>query len=437
MNSHDHLLAAIEAGVVIRDPINKRGLYDLAMAVGAKPGNFTAPPKSRAVAHIVNQVSDTVVIDWLKANKPAVYDDFMQRIITTAPTLPAEPVEPMTGPMRTDPATDPVPAPQQAAVHEPLTTPNKAAHNAAEVMVSAMQNAMAAMAAASINEERVVEIVQSAIAEAVKDIEAPKQYIIVRDKAEIVLPKGDYVRPETQTVLDFLAAGINPLLVGPAGSGKTTLLKQVAAMLGKKYSSNSCSAGMSESALVGWLLPVGTNGSFIHVPAPFVTAYEDDDDQGTLHNLDELDAADANTIVYCNEALGANPGDGFTLPIRHERPFVRRSEKFFCGATANTYGTAGDRLYVGRGQLDGASLNRFWTIDVGYDATLEERMVHAGLLEWARRTRQQIQSCKLRRIVSTRQLIQGSRLIANGMSLATVKRHFTNGWSEDDLAKIA
>jgi cobaltochelatase CobS len=304
-------------------------------------------------------------------------------------------------------------------------------------MVGAMQTAMAAMAAASINEERVVEIVQSAIAEAVKDIEAPKQYIIVRGKAEIALPKGDYVRPETQTVLDFFAAGINPLLVGPAGSGKTTLLKNVAMMLGKKYSSNSCSAGMSESALVGWLLPVGTNGSFIHVPAPFVTAYEDDDDNGTLHNLDELDAADANTIVYCNEALGANPGDGFTLPIRHERPFVRRSEKFFCGATANTYGTAGDRLYVGRGQLDGASLNRFWTIDVGYDATLEERMCHAGLLEWARRTRQQIEACKLRRIVSTRQLIQGSRLIANGMSLATVKRHFTNGWSADDLAKVA
>jgi hypothetical protein len=70
-----------------------------------------------------------------------------------------------------------------------------------------------------------------------------------------------------------VVARLNVMMVGGAGCGKTMLGEQLAKLMGYAFGLNSMTAGTSESALTGWLLPVGEAGRFEYVPAPFVTHY--------------------------------------------------------------------------------------------------------------------------------------------------------------------
>ena len=59
---------------------------------------------------------------------------------------------------------------------------------------------------------------------------------------------------------------------------------------------------------------------------------------------------------------------------------VKRHEDFILIATANTFGNGANAQYVGRNQLDSATLDRFVTIEWGYDEELE--MAIASDKEW-------------------------------------------------------
>jgi len=62
----------------------------------------------------------------------------------------------------------------------------------------------------------------------------------------------------------------NILLVGPAGCGKTHVAAQIAETLDLDFASQSCSAGVSETAFTGKLLPLGKSGQFEYVESDFV-----------------------------------------------------------------------------------------------------------------------------------------------------------------------
>lgn len=299
--------------------------------------------------------------------------------------------------------------------------------NAAEALAQAVKALAAQVApqAASVDEDRVRELVAEAVAGLGKQV----QTIVVRDKVEYQLPDGEYVRPELQTVVDLLSQGMHVMLVGPAGSGKSHFAEQVAKALGLEYSSNSCSAGMSESALSGWLLPVGESGKFAYVPAEFVKRYE----EGGLHLIDEIDAADPNLLVFINQALA---NGHFFLPHRHEKTRVDRHPNFRCIAAANTYGSGADRIYVGREQLDAATLDRFWIIDFGYDAILEERAVLPEVIEWANGLRNKVNELRIRRVVSSRKLIQISTMIRSGWKFKQCKDLFFTPWTAEERSKV-
>jgi cobaltochelatase CobS len=289
-----------------------------------------------------------------------------------------------------------------------------------------LQSALLALVGGSVNEDKVREIV----AEAVQELKPTERFIIVRDGVQAALPDGEYMRPEFQPVLDLAAQGMNIMLVGPAGSGKTYFAAQVAKALGRPFSANSCSAGMSESQLSGWLLPVADAGKFVFVASSFVNAYEN----GGVHLIDEIDAADPNTLVFVNQALA---NGHFFLPQRHENPEVKRHPDFVCIAAANTFGTGGDRMYVGREQLDAATLDRFWMIEIGYDETLEDRLCDETVVAWGRELRAKVAALRLRRVVSTRKLIEASKMKAAGWSMKQVKAQFFAPWSTDERAKVA
>jgi hypothetical protein len=187
------------------------------------------------------------------------------------------------------------------------------------------------------------------------------------------------------------------MLVGPAGCGKTYLAEKLAEALGMEYSDQSCSEGMSESVFNGLLLPIGANGEFKHVQSPFMERYE----TGGVMLLDEIDAGDPNLFTYINKAIA---NSSYTVAQRWKKSRIEKHGDFVLVAAANTYGNGADTMYVGRNQLDAATLDRFKVglITMDYSREVEKSLAPDSICEWAWKIRENIRKHKLRRIMSTR-----------------------------------
>lgn len=224
----------------------------------------------------------------------------------------------------------------------------------------------------------------------------------------------------------------NILIVGAAGCGKTKLAHQVADALGLPFGMTSCSAGMSENQLTGWLLPVEAGGKFSYVPAGFAKAYE----HGGVFLLDEIDAADENTLLVINAALA---NGHMHIAQRHESPVVKRHPDFVCIAAANTFGHGADMMYAGRNKLDGATLDRFRAgiVKMDYDEVLETSLVDPVVYVWAKRIRDQINDLRLRRVMSTRVMLDfTAQKDALGFTVKDFEESYFADWTRDELSKI-
>jgi cobaltochelatase CobS len=252
---------------------------------------------------------------------------------------------------------------------------------------------------------------------------------VVRPDGTSWTPSG-HVRPEFSDILVSASVGLNILLVGPAGCGKTHLAHQVAEALGRGFASISCTAGMSESALTGWMLP-SDGGVFDYVPSDFVTMYE----TGGVFLFDEIDAADPNTLLFINQALA---NGSFYLPQRKGRTKVTRHEDFVCIAAANTFGTGANMTYAGRERLDEATLDRFraGTVLLDYDKAFERKAVEPDLLAWGWAVRKKIADNRLNRVMSTRYLLDATKLMKAGRSFDAVKSTYFTGWKPEERTKV-
>jgi cobaltochelatase CobS len=199
-------------------------------------------------------------------------------------------------------------------------------------------------------------------------------------------------------VVMTVVANTYPFMVGPAGSGKTTLAMQVAETLKRKFYAES--RVTSEYKLIGYMDATGK-----YVRTQFRDAYE----KGGVFLLDEVDASDPDVLTTFNSAF-ANDFMPFPDGI------CKRHKDFVALAAGNTYGRGADRQYVGRNQLDAATLDRFVVIDVDYDEIAE--MAWAANDDWTlyvQQVRKAIGEEKVRHIVSPRASIYGARLLAAGM----------------------
>lgn len=262
-----------------------------------------------------------------------------------------------------------------------------------------------------------------AIQQAAKRYERIEVKVGERDpvKMEEIVPE------EFPVLLKLAAARKNILMVGPSGCGKTYVAALLAKALGLKYSSQSCSLGVSESVFTGWLIPI-KNGVFVHVPSEFITLYE----EGGVFLIDEIDASDPNVLVFINQALA---NDHFFLPQRHEKPKVVKHKDFIAIGAANTFGTGADAIYTARQALDEATRDRFriGTVLMNYSPAVEEKLINPEVLEWGRNVRKVINRHKLRKILSTRLMIDATDMITQqDWTMADVKRAYFTDWTAEE-----
>jgi cobaltochelatase CobS len=176
------------------------------------------------------------------------------------------------------------------------------------------------------------------------------------------------------------------------------------------------------------LLPVGIGGQFVYVSADFVEIYEN----GGLFLFDEIDAADPNVLIVVNAAIA---GQKLSIPNRPEKPYAVKHEFAYVIAAGNTYGSGADAVYVGRNQLDGATLSRFACgfIPVNYDRELEAKLVKdSQLRDLVWKLRELVEARKFRRIMGTREMIAARKMKQAGFSVVEVFKSLIASWSADE-----
>lgn len=274
--------------------------------------------------------------------------------------------------------------------------------------------------------ERVQKTADEEVAKAAENYKLVKHEIHFTDDEPVEI---DGVLPECFDHLMQLAkARKNIMMVGPSGAGKTHNAAVIAKALELDFATQSCSAGMSESALSGWLIPIEEGGTFTYAPSEFVKIYEN----GGVFLFDEIDAADPNVLIFMNQALA---NDGFHLPQRYENPKVKKHKDFVAVAAANTYGIGADAMYTARNQLDAATLDRFRVgiVDVDYSAAVEEKLVDENVLAWGREVRKVIADKSLRRVMSTRLMIDATDMKRKcGWSLEQIESSYFSDWSPEE-----
>ena len=167
--------------------------------------------------------------------------------------------------------------------------------------------------------------------------------------------EGEIVNEALPEILNFMIAKEPVYLVGPAGCGKNHVCKQVAKILELPfYFSNAIT---QEYKLTGF-----TDANGIYHETQFYKSFKN----GGVFLLDELDASLPDALVILNAAISNGYFD-FPAPVG----YVEAHPDFRVIAAGNTWGNGADIKYVGRNQLDMASLDRFAVVKMDYSSQIE------------------------------------------------------------------
>lgn len=193
---------------------------------------------------------------------------------------------------------------------------------------------------------------------------------------------------------------LHSLLVGMAGTGKTHAATQVAEALKLPFYAMSVGAQTSKSDIVGYM---SAGGKYVK------TAFRDAYQKGGIFLMDEIDSGNANVLIQINSALS---NDLCAFPDK----MVKRHKDFVFIASANTFGTGMNRQYVGRNQLDAATLDRFTIIEWDIDDNLEDALA-AGKFgkDWYKAVlaaRKYINDHNIRALITPRATQKGCLMLA-------------------------
>lgn len=259
------------------------------------------------------------------------------------------------------------------------------------------------------------------IIDEIEKLPARRIEVVIPNAPTVVLDGPQHKRTETVIRITALAHPI--MLVGPAGCGKTTIGHQTSHVFGLPFYITSTINEPHE--LTGFI-----DGNGTYHRTPFRDAFEN----GGIWVADEMDAWDAPAFLTANAALS----NGFCVFPDNPRPIMRHPMFRMIG-TANTFGHGADRIYIGRNELDAATLDRFAVIPMEYDLDLE-RMYANGNAKWLQRVwdvREAVNNNKIRHVVSSRAILMGGASLAAGISRDDVEEFYLfKGMSKKDCNRI-
>ena len=262
--------------------------------------------------------------------------------------------------------------------------------------------------------------IQSQIDEYIKNKYGP----ISREIVYSVPGKGkiedEVTHEELETVAKFVMADEPVFLVGPAGTGKNVIAHQISKLLGLTFYTTN--AVTQEFKLTGFIDAMGR-----YHETEFYKAFT----KGGLFFLDEMDGSIAEALLILN---GAIANRYFDFPTGR----VDAHPDFRVISAGNTYGHGASYQYVGRNQLDGASLNRFAVVEIGYSPAIEMSMTQdTELLNFIRDFRKVCFDAQINHIVSYREIKRVDKMMKMDMPIEKVlKTSVIKNLQVDDLKII-
>lgn len=276
----------------------------------------------------------------------------------------------------------------------------------------------------------IVKVLGSEIVNNINNAIETKLNEFVQDKVltKVIDYKGEHKKVEGvvheafEEVISYVAMNEPVMMIGSAGTGKNVIAKQVADALGLNfYFSNAVT---QEYKITGY---GDANGEYVK------TEFYDAFTKGGIFLLDEVDASCPEALIVLNSAIANRY---FDFPVIGR---VEAHPDFRVIANANTYGTGASMQYVGRNQLDGATLDRFATVEVDYDKRIEENVCpDKDILDFCRAFRKICDKNGTEFIVSYRAMGRFYKMvnIANLDKVKAMKGCLTKQLEQDTLKMI-
>ena len=245
---------------------------------------------------------------------------------------------------------------------------------------------------------------EARIVELIKQHQTEAREIIVKPFEKPSVNVGTQHKMFDQLLL-LASQKIPAFLAGPSGSGKTHAAEQLAKALSLPYEAVSVGPMTSKADLIGYK---DANGNYHDTG--LIRCVKN----GGVFLIDEIDAGHAGVLNILNMVLS----NGL---MATPEGMIKKHDDFYIVAGANTYGTGADREYVGRCQLDEATLKRFFVVEWGYDEKLERAISGAddensnALVDTIQAMRKNADEHGLRVTVSPRDSIYAVRLLKAGM----------------------
>jgi len=271
--------------------------------------------------------------------------------------------------------------------------------------------------------DRVLNAAEEKIREFVRENygDLPRKTVVTINDIEVKFE--EVLHDQFETILAFVQMNEPVFITGPAGSGKNVLCKQIAKALNLKfYFSNAIT---QEYKITGF-----TDAMGVFQQSQFYQAFSN----GGLFMLDELDASIPEAAIIMNAAI-ANRYFDFPAPIG----YVEAHPDFRIIAAGNTFGTGASYQYVGRNQLDGATLDRFSIVEVHYSKRVEDSVCigNMELADFCRDFRKAAEKAGTQVIVSYRaisRMAKMEKLLPLGQMMKTC---LLKGLERDDLKMIS
>lgn len=251
-----------------------------------------------------------------------------------------------------------------------------------------------------------------------------REYGVINRKIIYEIPERGKLEEVThekfEEVLKFVELNEPVMLVGPAGTGKNVICKQIAKILNLEfYFSNAVT---QEYKLTGF---IDANGNYQETQ--FYKAFKN----GGVFMLDEIDASIPEVLIILNAAIANRY---FDFPNGK----IEAHPDFRVIAAGNTFGQGASYTYVGRNQLDGASLDRFALVNVDYSPKIEESLTNdQELITFIREFRKACNDAGINHIASYRSITRIDKMMKVSNDLTEILRScLTKNLEKDDINQI-